>query len=224
MFVLAACLMKLVRRQRPIAETIHYLQKEMETQEKHRDFRKEKEAMKQNKRLQAMSKAERRRELARIQREKRLAAEEATVEQETVQNPMAGSPPRVGGSDTGTDGMETPKKVFPDGLSVQIPGSENLADGDGASALKHETKKQRQKREKKLAKENKKLQKMNGQRGDGPAGSRPTAPPPVAPRVDGQSSHIAALSLISGDASEQIVNLESLGELEALGDIGGDMV
>jgi hypothetical protein len=215
--------MKLVRRQRPIAETIHYLQKEKETQEKHRDFRKEKESMKQNRRLQAMSKAERRRELARIQREKRLAAEEATVEQEeTVQNPMAGSPPRLGGSDTGTDGMETPKKVFPDGLSVQIPGSENLADGDGASALKHETKKQRQKREKKLAKENKKLQKMNGQRGDG-AGSRP-APPPVAPRVDGQSSHSAALSLISGDASEQIADLESLGELEALGDIGGDVV
>jgi hypothetical protein len=238
--VLAACLNKLVRRQRPVAKLVEYLQKEKDIQSKHRDFRKEQEAIKEQKRLDALPKAEKRRELARIQREKRLAAE-ASVAQETVENPMTGSSSRNSGADTDT--MSTPKKN-PSGLSVQIPGDEDGMEGEGTSTPNYESKKQRSKREKKeakqrareakkRAKEEKKLRKISGQSGDS-EGSRPAAPP-VAARPGGievehagtlgQDSHVAALSLLAGDTSEQLAQLENLGSLEALSNTdGGDVV
>ena len=226
--VLAACLMKLVRRQRPVAELVAFLQKERDTQEKHRNFKREQQAIREAKRLQELPKAARRRELARIQHEKRLAAQ-ASVEQEIVQNPLAGSVPRSIDADSG---METPKKNRPDGLRVRIPGSdEDLADAeDGNKEVK-----QRQKEVKKRAREEKKRRKMTGQSGDGAPSRRPL----VARQKDGfevedgtlgRGGHVAALSMISGfpgDVSEQLANFQSLGDLEALdslealGDIGG---
>ena len=238
MCVLAACLNKLVRRQRPVAQLVEYLQKEKEIQSKHRDFKKEQEAIKEQKRFDALDKAGKRRELARMQREKRLAAE-ALVAQETTENPMAGSSICNPDADT----MSTPNKN-PPGLSVQIPGDEDGGEGERTSAPNYESKKQREKREKKeakqrakeakkRAKEEKKLRKMKGQSGDS-EGTRPAAPS-VAPRpggmevehagVLGQDSHVAALSLLSGDTSEQLAELDNLGSLEPLGDTGrGDVV
>ena len=232
--------MKLVRRQRPVANLVEYLQKEKDIQSKHRDFMKEKETIKQQKRLQALPKAEKRRELARIQREKRLAAEEA-VGQETVLNPMAGSAPRIGAGGTDADGMQTPKKN-PAGLTVQVEGDDDHADRREASP-NYESRKQREKREKKEAKQRakqaekeKKMQKKQKKnqkesQSSDHEDSRPAVPPVAArpmeierPGALGDNSHVAALSLISGDVSEQLEDLDTLGNLEALGDADGDMV
>ena len=237
--VLAACLNKLVRRQRPVAQLVEYLQKEKDLQEKHRNFRREQDAIKEQKRLSALPKAEKRRELARIQREKRLAAE-ALVAQQTVENPMAGSTFRNSGADS--DAMSTPKKN-PGGLSVQIPREKDSIDGEGDSTPSYETKKQRDKREKKeankrakaaakRAKQEKKLRKTEAQSGKREE-PRPAAPP-VAARPGGieiegtgalgKDSHVAALSLLA-DTADQLADLDNFGSLEALGDVAvGDTV
>jgi hypothetical protein len=236
-----ACLMKLVRRQRPVAKLVEYLQKEKDLKDKHRDFQKEQEAIKEQKRMDALPKAEKRRELARIHREKRLAAE-AAAQEETVQNPLAGSSPHTHRDGSG---MRTPEKQQPGGLSVQIPG-EDGEDSAGPPGGGYESKKQREKREKKEAKkrakevkkrekEAKKQQKQQGNT-DGEAAAAAAPAPAVAPRPGdsmevegvgalGIDSDKAALAMISGDASEQLADLDGLDSLEVLGTLGaGDEV
>lgn len=221
--------MKLVRRQRPVAQLVEYMQKAKDTEQKHRDFMKEREVIKERKRFDGLSKAAKRRELARTQQEKRLAAEEA-VEQETVQNPIAGSSPLFIDDPTDEETMKTPQKS-PRGLSVQIPGEEDHVESDVAEgAPTYESKKQHDKRKKKEAKQQakqvkkrekaqKKLRKKNKQT---PADE---ASPAVATRpfevedggsngALGDNSDAKALALVSGDTSEQLAELESLGALD----------
>ena len=236
-----AVLMKLVRRQRPAVKLVEYLQREQELESRHRDFQKEQETIKEQKRLDALPRAERRKELARIDHEKREVAEAelkalgltkktgagGDYEGETVANPLAGH-------------FTTPEKPeAPDRppLPVVIPGQEDetpMTEKERKAAEKA-AKKERKTAEKAAKKKaEKEAKKKGGKKDQGGSIDFDTVPavPVAAPRpgedleVEGITSlasgnaHSAAMAMLSGDQDD----LSMLDDLESMGDGLGDQL